>query len=86
MPTTRCATPRAPDQDRQRRADEREHDRERDEPASRRLLARDDLLLVGDLVVHDVGAGDGAVADVVLDLVVARQQPAPVGRARAGAW
>ena len=63
--------PRPADEDRQGRAEQRQHDRERDEPASRRVLACDHLLLVGHLVVHDVGAGDGAVADVVLHLVVA---------------
>ena len=72
--------PRAADEDRQRRADERQHDRERARARSRRRPRRAmTCLLVGDLVVHDVGAGDGAVADVVLHLVVAGEQPAAVG-------
>ena len=36
-------------------------------------------LLVGDVLVDGASAGDAAVLDVVLDLVVAGELPAPVG-------
>ena len=71
-PTTRCAARDLPTRMRQRGAEEREHDRKRHQPGHGASSPLDDLLLVGDLVVHHVGAADRAVADVVLDLVVAR--------------
>ena len=53
---------------------------------SRRFLASDHLLLVGHLVVDDVGPADPAIADVVPHLVVAGEHPAAVRERQQQRW
>ena len=97
-PKTRCAARRRPSEDRQRGADQRQEDGQRNElrhcrsaPSSHRRaqVALDRRsgssgsrrqLLVEHFLVAPATAADGAVGDVVLDLVVVAEQPAPVGQ------